>query len=172
MAHQTDTPQFYPLTVRNVTIRSYRLVCEVVTPMKVSFALHHQLSIKFAGDNRRTGSALEFSKPTAVVEMSVTVQQDLHILQLETKLLDIGFDLWQTLNVTRVQKNVALRGDNQKRTDQIGADVIDVSYNSSRFKGQGPILKRIFDCFRPCISVVRRKYLVHDFPLILNPQQG
>src|SRR5437773_2587388 len=123
MAHQTDTPQFYPLTVRNVTIRSYRLVCEVVTPMKVSFALHHQLSIKFAGDNRRTGSALEFSKPTAVVEMSVTVQQDLHILQLETKLLDIGFDLWQTLNVTRVQKNVALRGDNQKRTDQIGADV-------------------------------------------------
>src|SRR5216684_3924885 len=115
MAHQTDTPQFYPLTVGNVTTRRYWLVCQVVTPIKVCFAaLHHQLSIKFAGDNRRTGLALEFSEPTAMVEMGVTVQQDLYILRLETKLLDITFDLCQHLNVARVQKNVALRGDNQK----------------------------------------------------------
>jgi|SoiMethySBSTD1v2_1073268.scaffolds.fasta_scaffold3041460_1 hypothetical protein len=63
---QAHTREFDSFTVSNQPVRLDRFVGKVVAVGEVSLAAtRHQLTIEVAGNNRRAGLALEFSKPAA-----------------------------------------------------------------------------------------------------------
>src|SRR5215469_4422278 len=93
--------------------------------------MHHQFPIQFAGDNGCAGLAPEFRETAAMVEMCVSIQQELNIFRVEAEFLDVGFDLRQHLNMTGIYEDVAFGSRYQERTNQIASDIVDVSDNSS-----------------------------------------
>src|ERR1700730_12712711 len=135
MSRQSHAAKFDAFPIRDNPIGFDGFVRGVVAPIEVPVtSVHHQLPVKLAGEHLRTSSALEFCEPATMIVMSVTVQQDFHVLHLEAKLLDVCRDLRQHLDGTSVQKNVSCRGHNEERTDQVSAHIINVPDNFPWFE--------------------------------------
>src|SRR5260370_1361871 len=148
MGGQRHAAKFDALAIGNDAIWLYGFIGQLVTPIEISFSTaHHKLAIKLAADHFRTGSAFEFCKAAAVVEVGVTIQQDFNVPRLETELFNVCCDLRQHLDVASVQKDVTCGGNDQECADQVGAHIVDVSDNFPWLKWKRPVLKRFPGCF-------------------------
>ena len=73
-----------------------------------------------------------------MIEMSMAVDKNLNIRQLETKLSDILFDLRHCFEEPAVEKDVTLGSDNEKRSDVRRPNVVDISDDPIRLDRQVP----------------------------------
>src|SRR5205807_2626079 len=85
-----------------------------------------EFGVAFSGEEFRAGKFLELRESAGVIEMSVTVQQDLYVAQLETKLLDVAFDLRRGFDKSTVENEMTLRGSDQVGSDFNCADIIEI----------------------------------------------
>jgi hypothetical protein len=150
---QANSTKFDLIPVSNRPVRPDRFVSDIL-PIRerssvgiVAFAAcDHQFAVQFADGNRRSDLALKFGKATAMVNVSLGVQQDLHVPRLKAEPFDVGFGLLQHLNTTRIDQDVARRRNDQERTDHVTANVVDVSHKAPGFDRLRPVSQYFVQC--------------------------
>jgi hypothetical protein len=100
---ESHAAQFDAIAIRNDAVRFDGFIRLIVSPEKISFATAcHQFAIELASHDCCARAALELRKPTAMVDVSVAIEQELDVLRLEAQLFHVGRDLRQHLHVARI----------------------------------------------------------------------
>ena len=138
-------------------------------PGYASSAPGQELGIDLHRRQRRACRALQFQKSACVVEMRVRIDQQLHLLGPKAELSDVGENLRRRLDEAAVEQDVPLRRRDEKRSDLVRADVMDVAdepegldglvpapvagvglreQSSEQTKEHAPIIKTVAACAR------------------------
>jgi hypothetical protein len=89
-------------------------------------AAAQEFGVPFTGDEIRAGPFFELSQTAGMIVMGVTIQEDLHVAQFETELLDVSGDLGRGFDKATVEQKMTLCRRDQVGSDFIGPDIIEI----------------------------------------------
>src|SRR6267142_1306989 len=93
----------------------------------VSSALFKKRCVSSRGIDLRASLPFHISVAADMIVMSMTRENNLDVLKLESQSFDVGTNNWGRLFKTCVEQDVAVRGCDQVTSQIISADVIDIA---------------------------------------------
>ena len=137
---QAEASELDALPVADVLVGCDRLVGIVVAVGEVAPpAPLHLRAIRLAGDEARSGPALQLGESPAMVVVGVAVEEQLHVGEVEAERLDVPFQPGEHLHRTGVEQHVPHRGGQEKRADPVRPDVVHVAQQPERLDRLHPL---------------------------------